>query len=518
MLRPWPESRPAPTTTRGLVALVIAIAWLATSAHWWQEADRGFDERSSSSWREADYASITRGFASTGLDPLNARVPWRGDSSGEVEMELPVAPLLAAAIGRTVGFRDSLLRQVSTVFAAGACALFGWLALSRLTPLAALLAWLFFVSNPIVQMMATAMQPEAVMLFFTVLAVHAALRWHASGSPRWWWLAVAAVSLALLAKSSTVYLLPFCALLVWLREGPRGLLAPRSLLALGLALAAPLLWYGQAYATYLRTGLSLGLSNETHLISLAVLADPWPAILGNLVHEARFVAASLAGAVLCLLGLRVRAQAPVLCLAGSVALFYAAISETSGQGWAWYYHLHSVVPVSLLVGAGAQWLGEAGRNAGRLPAAAVPAVLAVLCGWALAGNLDGTRQLRAQRDHASPVFMNCVLELAGKMPPDARLLVRGGTSRDEHGHRMAYDEPMAFAWANRLGATFPSNTTDDPFASYLDRQPPWFWLRRVDDAQTIVDYPRLARRAAGFPVLARCAAEPGYSLVRLTSD
>ncbi len=50
---------------------------------------------------------------------------------------------------------------------------FGWLTLTRLRFLAALVAWIFFATNPIIQSMATAMHLEVVMLFWVVLSVQA---------------------------------------------------------------------------------------------------------------------------------------------------------------------------------------------------------------------------------------------------------------------------------------------------------------------------------------------------------
>ncbi|HRO57567.1 MAG TPA: glycosyltransferase family 39 protein [Burkholderiaceae bacterium] len=503
---------------RSVAAFVMALLWFGLVSLWWQDGDHGFDHRSASSWREADYAAIARGFALQDLNPLHPRVLWRGDTSGEVEMEVPVVPWLAAVAGRTFGYEDSLLRRVSTVFAAGAVALFGWLALTSLRPGPALVAWTFFATNPIVQSLATAMQPEAVMLFWVVLSVHAGLRWYDSGSITWWWTTAACVSLALLAKASAAYLLLFCGLLVLLREGGKGLLAPRTWLGLGLTLMGPLLWYTWARGVYADTGLSLGLSNETHWLSLAVLADPLKPIVGNLIAEAQFVLASVGAVLLVIAGLSDRRQAPVLCLLFSVALFYLASGDTSGEGWAWYYHIHSVTPAALLVGAGVQAISDAATSWQHRRQTLLAGALAVLVAWALLENVRGTVFLLAKRDAASPVFHECVKELATAIPTEARLLVRGGVSRDEHGHPVAYNDSLAFSWARRMGANFPSDvTSENVFATYSNRNPVWFWLTRADDAQTIKEYKALVEQASAYPVIAECSLDSAYSLVRLES-
>ncbi len=516
--RPVDAIRHLSPALRGWTAWLVVVLCVGVFTYWWQSGGFGFDQRSLSAWREADYVSIARAFVEEDMNPLYPRVPWRGEGTGEVEMEAPLVPWLAALTGRLIGYDDSLLRRVSTVFVAAAVGLFGWLALRRLSPLPALFAFAFFAGNPIVQAMATAMQPEGVALFFTVLTVMAALFWYESGSRRWWWVAVAGLSLALIAKASSVYLLIFCGLLVWQREGVAALLNRRVLLSVGVALAAPLLWYLHARGVYARTGLSLGLSNETHLINAGVLADPLPFFMGNLVIEARYVLATIAGVLLCLLGMFRRSQRPVLLLAASVAVYYLLISDTSGEHWAWYYHLASVVPVSLLVGAGVESVLAHLVDRSRFIVAILVAGLIAVCLWALLGEARVTRRLLEVRDGTSPLTRLCIQELADKLPTGALMLVRGGPAFDVHGHPVAYNDSPPFAWARRFGANFPSDLTQaDPFASYANRPAPWYWIARADDSALVDDYPRLVEAAAGYPVVATCSLDRRYALVSLTT-
>ncbi|HRO58640.1 MAG TPA: glycosyltransferase family 39 protein [Burkholderiaceae bacterium] len=499
---------------------LMALVCLLVSMNWWQDGGFGFDHRSSNAWREADYVSIARAFVHEDINPLYPRVLWRGEGTGEVEMEAPMGPWLAALAGRAIGYDDSLIRRISTIFAAGAVALFGWLAHRRLSPLPALFALTFFAASPIVQVMATAMQPEAIALFFTVGTVLAALSWYETGSSRWWWIGVASLSFALLAKASSAYLLIFCGLLVWKREGVPGLSSPRAMLAISVSLVLPLLWYLHANGLYARTGLSLGLSNETHLINAGVLAEPWPVIRGNLAIEARYVLGSVAGAVLCLIGACRRAQSPVLLLVASVAVYYLVISDTSGDLWAWYYHVASVLPVALLVGAGVESLQERLRGArrARIVSAVLVTALMMISSWAVLGEAQHTRALLSQRDAVSPVPRLCIRELAEQLPADALVLTRGGAALDRHGHPVAYNESPPFVWAERFGANFPSDLAGkDPFIEYADRQAPWYWLARADDAELVDDYEGLSQLAAGYPVIARCSLDPRYALVSLSA-
>jgi len=146
-----------------------------------------------------------------------------------------------------------------------------------------------------------------------------------------------------------------------------------------------------------------------------------------------------------LLGTRARLELPLAWYA-AVLVFYVITADTAGDDWAFYYHVNSVVPVCLLCGAGFAALRERGGVATSLVAPAL--ALAALAGlglraWRLHVNM--------QPDARLTQFEQACREFAPRVPADALLVVRGGNKVDWHGHPVAYNESMAFAWMDRKG-------------------------------------------------------------------
>src|SRR5258705_4428895 len=136
-----------------------------------EDAGRPFDHRSLSPWRESDYVGIARSFAGDSLDPLHPRVDWRDDTPGYVEMELPVLPYSAGLLDRMLGENELRMRWFSALASLAGLFAFAGLARATLSRVAAPCAALLFAVQPLLVYLAPAMQPDAAMVLFVMLAV-----------------------------------------------------------------------------------------------------------------------------------------------------------------------------------------------------------------------------------------------------------------------------------------------------------------------------------------------------------
>lgn len=479
------------------VGLVARIAWV----------DRPADWRSLNGWREADYAQMARAFYREDPNPLHPRVDWRGTTSGLVESELPILPWTSGMLYRALGQPDErILRALSALFSVASLAVFWRLARRALPAPGAQVAAGVFALNGMTIYLATAIQPEAALLFAEVCAGLAIYHYARTGSTRALFGSAALVALATLSKASAVYLGLVLGWFVLRRLGRSAFRAPSVWLAASFAIAPPLLWYGWGRTIFAATGLSLGISNETHWLSLPVLLHPRGFVLGNLWIEARDVF-SFAGIPLAALALRARWDELEFPLVWYVAalVFYVAAADTTGENWAWYYRVLSLPAGCLLIGTGAVGLTRDRRR--WAPALALALVAATLaCGALRAGALI------VERDHAPrrAERFGCYKQLGALLPPGARIVVRGGRSVDWHGHPVAYNASEAFHWMDRRGWNYASDQLSlDHVASFAARGAT-HWLTQPDDFAE----PGLRERANGrFERIGSCA---GYALFALT--
>lgn len=70
---------------------------------------------------------------------------------------------------------------------------------------------------------------------------------------------------------------------------------------------------------------------------------------------------------------------------------------------------------------------------------------------------DTNQDLRQMRE--------CALELARQVPPGGSIVVNGGPLRDEHGHPIAHNASMVFAWMDTEGGSTTRPRTSAPRCS-----------------------------------------------------
>lgn len=472
-------TRGAALTAVLLLGAVLRLAYV----------DRPFDYRIAHPWRQSDYLAITRSFAREGMDIRYPRIDWRGDTPGFAEMELPVVPWLGAVLYRAVGPSVPAQRGLAAALSIAALLLFAALAARLLPAGAALFATLAMAVNPVLLVLATAIQPEPLLDVCCLLAVLLLARWREQPSATGLILAAAAAAAAMLAKLPAAYLGLLFAAVVLRRLGLRALRAPAVWLAALVALLPPLAWYTWAHHFWRVYGLSLGLSNESHLIGPDML---WPpAFLLGIAAWETVAVFSPVGWALALAALRLpwtRVELPALWY-GAVAIFYVVAARTTGDQWAYYYHGLSAAPGALLMGAGVAALREGrvvppgwARLASWQPRLAVALAAATLLGLAttaavLIGHRDGAHD-------AGRMLYVCSQQLADRVPAAARIVARGGHAVDEHGHPVAWNASMVFAWMDRRGFNYPiedlAPTTLDALAARGGR----YWLASPEDLDT----------------------------------
>ena len=497
-----PPGSPPPSRRAASAALLAAVllGCVLRCLNVWHP----FDAETLVEWREADYVQITRGFLREGGAPWFPRVDWRGTGSGLVEAEFPFLPWIGSLLQRVFGAHDEVLRVLSAAASIGGLLVFVRLARRLLAPLGSLVAVVLFAVNPLLFGIAGSLQPEPVMLLFTLLAADALLRFGDGPSTRRLAVACAWTSLAVLAKSPAVHLGLLTAWIVVRRHGVRTVFAPRTLACGAVALALPVAWYAWAHHLYRTTGLSLGMSNETHLLSLDLLREPWPSIRGNALFELRDVL-GYGGAALVAAAALARSRAREFALAWYVAVlaFYALSANTSGDSWAFYYHALSVAPAALCMGAGVEALRTRGRAA-----ALAGGLLAAVATLLLVDRTAETHDRRAARADLAALHAACS-KFGRHLPSDALLAVRGGRRTDSHGHPVAFNASMAFAWLDRKGLNYAIEDASPATLEGLAARGCTHWLVQPADR----DNPELAALAARLPTLA--SSDDGHGLVEL---
>jgi 4-amino-4-deoxy-L-arabinose transferase-like glycosyltransferase len=474
----------------------------------WRPVDR-------TSWREADIAAIARNYQREGLNPFFPRIDWRGNGPGYAEMELPVLPWSMALLYEIFGVQVVIGRLLSYLFALLTLLVFFKLARYLLPPMGAVIASLFFVLSPIVVVISSALQSESLMLLAYVTAVYAFIRWLDDDSRLHFVLAICATAMAILAKASAAHIGLLFAFLLFQRQGFAALKNWRTWV-FGIGSLLPgILWYRHAHKLYLTYGNSLGVSNETHWAGwdLFTNAD----FIRGILHTEWFSVWMPAGVLVVLFGLVIDRRARVVALSAawfaSVFVFYLIAARTTGDAWAFYYHVVAVPPVALLVGHGIEGARGLERKTSLIrlaliltAAISVLSLLVYFVGpggriqalsfkWAMLFGLTallllllmrptmagkdriGSRwvlassaaaiaitgllaatflyQLRDDRDDLTTrkavELLSCAESFAPLIPPGDRVVASGGPCVDPTGYPVAFNSSYMFYWMDRKG-------------------------------------------------------------------
>lgn len=457
---------------------------------------RPIDGTSRELYRECDEGSIARNYARDGMRLLYPQIDWRGDGPGYVEMELPLYPYAIAVGYRVFGFHEQIGRVLSYLLSLATLLIFIGLASYVLPPPGAVVAALFFALNPLIVRVANGIQAEPLMMFAYVAAAYAFIRW--LDDDRWstYVLALVMTSLAILAKAPAAHLgLVFLLLTLW-RQGWRAFGRVRLWIFAIAALIPPALWYVHAHDFYLAYGNSMGASNHHHVVGLATFTHVhYIAGISDLEVSFAWVGVGVLAVVLALaLGPRSASFGYGLLWYAGVFVYYLVIAGTSADPWGTYYHIVSVPPVSLLIGAAAAVTVDRLRHpmpierpvvvglvilaaiaivqiahpgAGELPIACAAVVALAFGVWRRSASLAGTaalavlvafspilalrQDIRDVHPHRYTAWYETAKTFAPLIPPGVSIAVSGNycVSPTES----AYNSPWYLYWTDHKGFT-----------------------------------------------------------------
>ncbi|HET8947806.1 MAG TPA: glycosyltransferase family 39 protein [Candidatus Polarisedimenticolia bacterium] len=486
---------PGGAAGRFFVALLLAGAALRLAF-----VARPLDHRLRAPWRQADSFQIARNFAREDPSFLHPRIDWRGDTPGLVEMEAPILPWIGGMLFRVFGIHVQILRSLSCLAELLSLLLFAGLARRALPPRGAVLALAAYVFNPLLIDLATALQPEPLMLLLALAAVVAIERWNAGAGDAWLLLAGAALGGGILAKAPAACLGILLAWVVLRRCGLQALRRPAVWATALLALVPPVLWYAHAKRFFVLYGNSLGLSNEYPFLGFDML---WPPkfLLGLFKWETLGVVTPL-GWILMVASWSApwRVLERPLVWYGSVVAFLVVGARTTADDWAFYYHGLAVAPACLLMGLGFVALSEAWPGVAKGCAAATLVLLIGAAAYLLHAR-DNRPDLEEMR--------RCGLQFVTRIPPEGRIVTRGGNLRDDDGMPVAHNESMLFAWLDRRGFTYGNEELSFNTLERIRARGGRFWIAHPDETAR----PFIARARERYTELDSCP--DGYALFDL---
>ncbi len=442
-----------PTQRRLLLALYLALAALVRSVDAWRPIDGSTWE----SWRETDVGAIARNFYREDMNILHPRIDWRGDGPGLVESEFPLYPWTVAVLYDAFGYHEQVARLVSLGVSLLACWVFFRIAERLLPPTGLVAAIAVFAVNPLAVRLSTAVQPEPLMFLFYLAAAYFFLRWIDGFRRSDYVLAAAMTALAILAKLPAANIGLFFAALCLERFGWR-VTARRDLwLFVALSLGPPAAWYAFAHSYWTEYGNSLGMSNEAYArIASLGLFSAFPKQLANSVRIEIHWIWTLPGAIAALAGIpsvRVPEGRVVLYWLLALVILYVVTIRTTGEDWAFYYHIGSLPVACLAIGFGVANLLEPTLSGRAAPAPAIVGV-ALLA-------LVGFLQLRATKQQSHPKWAGPTYECARSFEPlvaeGALIIASGGADKDKRGNKSATNAPYFFFWMNRKGFSLPDS-------------------------------------------------------------
>jgi hypothetical protein len=429
------------------------------------------------SWRQGDLVAIARSFARIDANPLHPRIAWRGTTSGLAESELPLVSWVTGMLWRLVGEQDLLIRALPLLGGLVAAFVFWRLTRRVLLEPGALLATALFGLNPLLIYCATSVQSDVLMLVGVLVAVVGAWRFALDDSARKWLVICAlGISLAGLQKLPGLHVGVVVVFLLVRHLGWRRIIRPDVLLIGGISLAGPISWALWARSLYGDTGLSLGISNERHWAGAELFTEP--ALLRGIVsQEVRYVwvltALPLGLAGLWLGRRRLVTQVAIVWLV-SVGVMLVAAGRTTGDAWAFYYHLPAVAPMALLCGVGFDELARLWTprsfGAPRWPGLWLAAVAVVVLVPPARSAAGFARPLPASGLFmCAQTFQDDVDQLVGP------IVASGGTRFDSGGHPVAYDASYFFQWLDRFGWTIAlEDQSVERIEALADQGAVWF--------------------------------------------
>lgn len=360
-------------------------------------------------WRQTDTAAVARNFQEEDANILYPRVDARGEHSGITGMEFPLFNAVIAGANRVLGFSHARGRLVATAFSLLALVYLYLLVSALHGRAAARFAASSLLAAPLFFFNARQIQPDVVMVSFSVAALFHAHAHAVGGHRSHLWLAAAWMGLALLVKATVVFVgLP----LLWVLWSHRRLTLEAMLAGVMLAVLPAAAWYLHSRGLSRDHGLE-GHFNLTENPAVLLTPSYW---LHVFVLRVPSSVATLPAAAVALVGLRhvVKMRAWLwLVWLGALVLFQLVFAEKTYAHV--YYSLALCVPLAALAGLGWEQVVKSARTP---VACGVLGLMLVVT----AVRVHGWYALH----HTEYLALEALMET--HVPPQARVVVNGGPS------------------------------------------------------------------------------------------
>lgn len=307
-------------------------------------------------FRQSDTANVARNFYEHGFNILYPEAAEFGQGNGAYEMEFGLVPFLVAMLYLPFGVHEWVAHSVSIAFSLLTIYLIYALALHYFSMRTALLASFFAALMPLSIYFGRAMMPESAMLAFSVASVLFGVKFHSSGNRRNLLLAALFLSLAVLLKVTSLYLLLPLAFLVLSSLGWKS--TPRSPLvwfALAIVLVPSILWYGYAHFVIFRaSGLGFSIWDfQSRSATRATLMEPalYIAVWDHLIN----LIFGPVGLVLFLLGFFLSLRHSNLLFVTWCGAIFIYMVGTAGRLQNHSYYLLPLVPPAAILMSLASW-------------------------------------------------------------------------------------------------------------------------------------------------------------------
>jgi hypothetical protein len=246
-----------------------------------------------------------------------------------------------------------------------------------------------------------------------------------------------------------------------------------------LSLLIPLGWYAHARGFWLEYGNSLGMSNEAfvRIESLSFFRALRSTLPGLIRIELSYVF-MYSGVFLAALGLwalrssKASRVLPFWIL--SLAAFYFVSGRTTGESWAYYYHIFSVPAATLLMGLGIDFGTQSRARAAQASPTDRPGgvgprwlfasrALYALTLLALSATaVYSVWQIKGESylSRAPSAHYECAILFKDTIPEGTLVAASAPSTIDQHGLLRASNPPHMFYWMDRKGLNVPENELD----------------------------------------------------------
>jgi hypothetical protein len=406
-------------------------------------------------WRQADTMAIARNFVERPSGILWPRIDWGGAGPGFVEAELQLVPYLIAASSRVFGLVEWTGQLLSLILMTGTGALLVAFLRKRFGRGPALLGLGAWLANQGVVFVSTAVQPDTLSLFLSLVAVVGFVSYLDHARTRDLIVAGAATALAALVKPTALQLGVVEFVLVVLGQ-PRLLRTFRLWIMWALVLASVALLLLHARQLYLAYGNTFGIlsggDRKTprlhHLLHARLY---FTAAVNSLNWGIGWVGAA-AGAWLLLRRRLERLEWALLC--GSTVLVLVTLRYATNYYFASHYHLPTTLLGAVLVAHAASELPTWFRSS-----------VAATCAVVLLALLF----IRSERKHRAEIVaagnddtVRLGRVLAAKVSPDELVVVRSIADAWDDWWKTAnnFEDPRVLYVAHTRGWVFSADNLE----------------------------------------------------------